>query len=136
MFGLFKKKQVESPILSVFHDDNLVCEIRKSELPCEKTPVIFASNKGSSLRFIDNCGVEHQHKLSYESGYFHLSVRVHENLGCQADCLVSANMKIVPDAFQKLEVNGIRFQPFFLSGGEITIEKDKGSALENGILKI
>jgi hypothetical protein len=123
------KKPIEAPILSVFHDDNLVCEIRKTELPCEKTSIVFASNMGSQLRFVDNAGAKHCHKLSYESGYFHLHVHVNENFVCQADCLVSTNKEIAPDAFQNLEVNGIRFQPFFLSGSGFPKERLKGRGL-------
>ena len=123
------KKPIEAPILSVFHEDNLVCEIRKTELLCEKTPILFSSNMWSQLRFVDNVGAEHCHKLSYESGYFHLHVRVNKKFGCQADCLVSTNKKIAPDAFQNLEVNGIRFQPFLLSCSGISEEQFKGRGL-------
>ena len=123
------KNPIEAPILSVFHDDNLVCEIKKTELLCEKTPIVFVGNMGSQLRFVHDAGAEHCHKLSYESGYFHLHVRVNEKFGCQADCLVSTDKEIAPDAFENLEVNGIRFQPFLLSCSRISKEQFKGRGL-------
>jgi len=129
MFGLFKKADKEKPLLDVYLDNELVLDVKKSELPCEKTPVLRLKNEGQSLRFIDASGVEHSFSLDHESGYLHLSVRVHENLGCQADCLISDSKDIAPDAFQKLEVRGIRFQPFFISGSDIDLEKFKGQGL-------
>lgn len=123
------KNHFEAPILSVFHENNLVFEISRTELPCERTAIVFAGSLGSKLRFVDPVGVEYCHVFFYESGYFHLYVRVNENLGCQADCLVSTNKDIAPDAFQNLEVDGIRFQPFFLSGSRFPKERFKGRGL-------
>jgi hypothetical protein len=123
------EKPIEAPLLSVFHDDHLVCEIGRTKLPCEKTPIIYAHNTGSQLCFVENTGAEYRHILSYESGYFHLNIRVNERFQCQADCLVSTNKEISPEAFQNLEVDGIRFQPFFLSGSGFPKEKLMGRGL-------
>jgi len=123
------EKPIEAPILSVFHDDTLACDITGTTLPCEKNPILYARNTGSQLRFVDDAGVEYCHILFYESGYFHLNVRVNERFQCQSDCLVSTSKEIAPDAFQNLEVDGIRFQPFFLSGSGFPKEIFKGRGL-------
>jgi hypothetical protein len=126
MSEFFDKKTKEQQFLSVYLGEELVTVIEKSEIPCEKTPVVFSKNVGNSLRFVDSEGGEYSFSLDYESGYIHLSVRVHENLACQADCLISETKEIAFDAFQKLEVKGIRFQPFFLPGGQVSNSKFKG----------
>ena len=129
MLGFFKKKTKVQPVLSVYLDNELVTTIEQSEIPCEKTPIIFSNNVGKSLRFVDFQGGEYSFSLEYESGYIHLSVRVHDNLACQTDCLISKSKEIASDAFQKLEVNGIRFQPFFLPGAKVSNSEFKGKGL-------
>jgi len=115
--------------LSVYLDDELAIEIKQSELPCEKTPTFPLKKAGQVLRFVDSAGAENSFSLDHESGYIHLSVRVHENLACQSDCLVSETKKIAPDAFQKNEARGIRFQPFFLEGSHVANDEFKGKGL-------
>ncbi len=129
MIGLFKRRHKEQPVLSVCLDNELVTKIEQPEIPCEKTPIIFLNKVGKSLRFVDSQGGEHSFSLDYESGYIHLSIRVHDNLACQADCLISASKEIAPDAFKKLEVDGIRFQPFFLPGAQVSNSDFKGKGL-------
>jgi len=115
MLNFFKKK--ENPILRVLVNDEEVCNILESELPCEKDPSRNLK-AGSKIEFVDNTGESHTHELGDFSGWFHFSIRVHPNKACQADCAITQVSKYDPKSFSKGEAKGIRFQPFFLIGAE------------------
>ena len=94
-----------------------VCRVYDEDLPCEKTPSLKLT-PGNTIELTDSGGVNHTHSLGGESGWFHFSIRVHENLACQADCAISQESTFDPAAFTKGEAIGIRFQPFFISGAK------------------
>ncbi len=105
-----------------------LCMISQNELPCEKTPFIkLISN--STVEFADSLGVNHQHELGSFSGWFHFSIRVRENLACQADCVITDSPTYDPEAFERGKATGIRFQPFFLTGAKIKNEVFFGKGL-------
>ena len=113
MFSIFKKK--EAPILTVLVNGKEVCSIMKDELPVEKSPTVKC-DAGSSIEFIDSEGNKTIHDLGNNSGWFHFSVRVHPNLACQADCVITDSKEFDENAFKEGKATGIRLQPFFLSG--------------------
>ena len=113
MFKLFKKK--ENPLLRVLVNGKEVCSVTKEELPVEKSPSIQCE-PGSRIEFIDSEGEKTTHDLGNNSGWFHFSVRVHPNLACQTDCVITDSKEFDENAFKKGKAVGIRLQPFFLSG--------------------
>ncbi|MBB5866344.1 hypothetical protein [Xanthomonas sp. 3058] len=116
MFSFFRKKA--APLLIVRADGQALCSITAQDLPCEMTPSArLAANR--TLEFIDATGDIHAHDLGEASGWFHFSIRVHPNLGCQADCVISQSEQRDPDEFAAGKVSGIRFQPFFLPGAAV-----------------
>lgn len=82
-----------------------------------------------SVEFIDSQGVVHRHGLANASGWSHFSIRVHQNLACQADCVISQSERFDADSFAKSEAIGIRFQPFFLSGAKVQNSEMYGKGL-------
>jgi hypothetical protein len=90
--------------------------VSDEQLPAEKKISFRLPNETSVLSFRDAAGLTYDHRLSFEKGWIHISVRVHPNLACQADCLVSESEKVGETDFQKGLASGIRFQPFFLPG--------------------
>ncbi len=113
MFKLFKTK--ESTILMVMVNGKEVCSIMKDELPVEKSPSVKCE-VDSSIEFIDSESNRTVHNLGNNSGWFHFSIRVHPNLACQADCVITDSKEFDESAFKQGKAIGIRFQPFFLSG--------------------
>ncbi|WP_372392223.1 hypothetical protein ACCQ05_19845 [Xanthomonas sp. NCPPB 3582] len=75
---------------------------------------------GSALEFIDSTGEVRRHALGAVSGWFHFFIRVHADLGCQTDCVISQTEQLDPDAFVAGNASGIMFQPFFLPGADIS----------------
>lgn len=92
-----------------------IAEINSGDLPCEIKPSVPIQS-GSVIEFVDCNGRRHVHSLAELSGWAHISVRVHENLACQADCAVTESEAY--DPYDLLAGNGfgVRFQPFFLPG--------------------
>ena len=126
MFSIFKKN--ESPILLVSINGKDTCEVYKTEIPCEKTPSVRIS-AGSSIEFKDSQGVAHRHYLGAVAGWYHLSIRVHPSFACQADCVITDSERFDPEAFAKGAAQGIRFQPFFISGAKVQNEELHGKGL-------
>ncbi|MBB4593825.1 hypothetical protein [Xanthomonas cannabis] len=117
MFSIFKKKA--AALLSVQANGRELCRISQSDLPCEIKPCVWLE-ADSILEFVDSTVDVHRHELGATSGWFHFSIRVHANLGCQADCVISQTEQLDPDAFATGKAAGIRFQPFFLPGAAIS----------------
>jgi hypothetical protein len=126
MFSFFKKAPV--PLLVVRADGKDLCRIAHGDIPCELTPSVYVDGSGS-VEFVDSEGVVHTHGLGNASGWAHFSVRVHQNLACQADCVISQSERFEADAFGKGEAIGIRFQPFFLSGAAVQNSEMFGKGL-------
>lgn len=115
-------------LLRVIINGNEVCSVPEEEVPCEKTPVAQI-RPHSVLELVDWQGVTHRHALGIAAGWCHLSVRVHQSLGCQADCIISDSETFDPEAFSKGKATGIRFQPFFVSGAKVRHEDLYGKGL-------
>ena len=105
------------PLLVVKVNDKEICRIYKIDLPCEKIQS-FQFTPGNTIEFTDSSGVSHRHSLGNESGWFHFSIRVHKNLGCQPDGAITQESIFNPEAIAKGEGTGIRFQPFFITGAK------------------
>ena len=103
-------------ILIISLDDAELANVSPGELPLEKRPVVKLSHRGAVLKFTDASGPVYSHTLAFEEGWLHLSVRVHPNLACQADCLISDSENTSEADFQRGKSSGIRFQPFYLAG--------------------
>jgi hypothetical protein len=126
LFGFLKKKP--APLLAVKVNGADVCVVAIEDLPCEKKPSVQIQ-PGSTVSFVASDGTEHRHDLGQLHGWVHLSVRVHENRACQADCVVSASEKFDPEEFVRGEAAGIRFQPFFLPGSNVSNAEFIGKGL-------
>jgi hypothetical protein len=126
MFPFFKKKQL--PLLLVRSNGNELCTVVHSEVPCEKA-LSAQLGPNSAVEFADCQGVIQRHELGPTVGWYHFSVRVHPNLACQVDCVVTDAQEYNPNAFSKDQAIGIRFQPFFLSGAQIKNEELYGKGL-------
>lgn len=113
MFKLFRTKPVS--LLTVLVNGKEVCLISKDDLPVEKSPTIKCKS-GSTIEFIDSEGYKTIHDLGDGFGWFHFSIRVHPNLACQADCVITDSKKYDENVFKSGKARGIRIQPFFLSG--------------------
>ena len=116
MFVTFKKKSV--PLLTVRLNGHEFCRIAGNDIPCEMTPSKYAEGN-STLEFVDSDGVVHSHSLGIDSGWFHFSIRVHPNLACQTDCVISQSEHLDLSTFADGKASGIRFQPFFLAGAKV-----------------
>ena len=126
MFSIFRNKP--QPLLLVSVNGKELCTVEQSELPCEKTPSLRLEGN-ALLELRDAQGVAHRHELGGLAGWYHFSIRVHANLACQADCVVSDSSTFDPDAFARGEVSGIRFQPFFLTGAGVGNDASYGRGL-------
>ena len=126
MFSIFKKK--EPPLLTVKVNGKELCVVMQADVPCEKTPTIQLE-KNSVFELTDAQGINHRHELGKAKGWYHFSIRVHPSLACQADCVISETKELEPDAFAKGKANGIRFQPFFISGAKVKNEELYGKGL-------
>jgi len=87
-------------------------------LPTEKNPSLRLKDGENVITFTEPNGRNIGHKVAGEEGFIHLSVRVHENYVCQADCAITSKNIYDKDAFERGEAVGIRFQPFFLAGSK------------------
>ncbi|HEX8527971.1 hypothetical protein [Allosphingosinicella sp.] len=101
-------------LLAIVLNGEQVGAVEPGDPPCELTPS-RPIDRNSTLEFIDSTGRRHAHSLGELSGWAHISVRLNERLGCQADCLVTDNEIFDPEAQLKASVPGVRFQPFFLA---------------------
>lgn len=126
MFSLFKQKK--RPLLTVRINGELLCQVMPEELPCEKKPS-RQIKAGEAIEFITGDGTVHRHSIGTYSGWIQMSVRVHANLACQADCIVGESEAYGPDDILCGRATGIRFQPFFLPGGAVRNEDLFGTGL-------
>jgi len=124
--GRFEKKL--AALLSVLVNGESLCSIRVDELPCEKTPSIRVP-ANSVVSFADSSGTTHTHALGVAQGWVHLSIRVHANRACQADCVISDSETFDPNALMQGKATGIRFQPFFLEGAFVSNHDLAGKGL-------
>jgi len=113
--SLFRKKK----ILAVRVDGQELCSVAETESPCEKQPSAF-SKGNSTIEFIDGAGVTHRHAMGDRAGWYHFSIRVLANLACQADCAITDKQKYDPNDLVQGNGEGIRFQPFFISGAKVS----------------
>ena len=102
-------------LLFVRLDGDEIARVNAGDLPCELTPSRKIGGD-ASLVFEDSSGRAHRHSLAELSGWVHISIRVHQDLICQADCVVTAGEVFDPEQLMKGEASGIRFQPFVLPG--------------------
>lgn len=126
MFAFLRRKELS--LLVVKLNGKAVCSIAAAELSCEKNPAIQLE-ANSVLELIDAKGHSHRHELGESTGWFHFSIRVHPNLACQADCVITDAREYDPDAFSEGRARGIRFQPFFISGASVANDKLYGQGL-------
>lgn len=126
MFSIFKKKEI--PLLRVLLNGKELCSINSNELPYEKEPTAHVGQNGV-VEFVDVQGIKHRHELDETSGWIHFSIRVHENLACQADCVITDSQKYDPEAYSSGKAIGIRFQPFFIFGAKVKNEDLHGKGL-------
>ena len=103
-------------LIEILLDGEKIAVVTDEKVPVEKQISFQLTKQNQVLAFRDSAGVAYEHLLGFEKGWLHLSVRVHPNLACQTDCLVSENEKVGELDFQKGLINGIRFQPFYLPG--------------------
>lgn len=117
-----------APLLSVCVDGVEICVIGNDQAPCEVSPSVPV-HPGSVVAFVASDGSEHTHALAPRGGWAHFSIRVHGNMGCQADCVISDSPQFDPDAVARVGALGIRFQPFFIPGSNMSNAGFKGKGL-------
>jgi hypothetical protein len=126
MFSIFKRRV--QPVLQVGVNGEELCAVVPAELPCEKEVVVQTGPDGV-LELAEPNGEVRTHALGAVSGWYHFSIRVHDNLACQVDCVITASEKYDPAAFAAGEATGVRFQPFFLRGAAVANEELHGKGL-------
>lgn len=127
MFNFLRKKPVF--LVKVLLSGKEICWVHKSDLPCEKRVSVPIPSVQSELVFQDHSGRSFVHSLANEDGWLHLSVRTHISLACQIDCVLSKTEKFDENDFAKGKINGIRFQPFFISGAKVDNVRLEGKGL-------
>jgi len=126
MFDILRKGP--PPLLIVRVNGTELCHVLEKDIPCEKTPSHFLGSN-STLQLVAPNGPAHVHDLGADSGWFHFSIRVHTNLGCQADCVITQAEHFDPSALAEGKASGIRFQPFFLPGATVHNSELSGKGL-------
>ncbi|PLT20496.1 MULTISPECIES: hypothetical protein [Ralstonia] len=125
MFSIFKNTV---PLLIIKVNGETLCAVVESDIPCEKTPAMQIGPNGI-IEFIDEKGVTHKHELGEARGWYHFSIRVHQNRACQVDCVITDSKDFDSDALTQGRASGIRFQPFFISGAMTRNEELHGKGL-------
>ncbi len=123
---IFKRKK---PILTVTVNGTEICRVASTELPTEKQPTIRVVGDKSEVVFEEPDGTRTVHSLGSQNGWFGFSIRVYENLACQADCIFGEDENLSAERFQRGDLSGIRFQPFFLGKARTTEAELKGHGL-------
>lgn len=123
---LFKQSK---SLLTVSVDGKEICRINESELPIEKKPIIEIKKKGCEIVFEGSEGFKISHFLGEETGWFGFSIRVHQNLACQADCIFGKDKDLTTEKFAQGQLSGIRIQPFFLGKARAKEGELKGRGL-------
>jgi len=117
------------PLLRVEVNGTEVSAIDGSTLPAEQTPSVPVTGE-AEIAFIDSAGRRHTHRTPPMAGWLHLSIRVHANFGCQADCAITDAEHYDPqDLGNQAGAYGIRFQPFFLPGTTVDEAEFRGRGL-------
>lgn len=80
-----RAEEAGEPLLRVELDGAPLGTFTAAELPSEKKASAPLRSEESSLVFRQPNGSTYTHTLCFEKGWGHFSVRVHENLACQAD---------------------------------------------------
>ncbi len=119
----------QPPSLLVALDGREVCRFLRGGIPAERKPSFHLDRPGGTLEFHDPLAEPHRHALDTEQGWLHMSIRVTAGLACQADIVVTGDEAFDEGAFQRGEAQGIRFQPFFLTGGLYSNEMFRGRGL-------
>jgi hypothetical protein len=114
-------------LLTVVLNGDEVAAVEPGDPPCELTPSRLI-DRDSMLEFVESTGRRHVHSLGELSGWAHISVRLNERLGCQADCLVTDNETFDAEA-HKASALGVRFQPFFLPEAMVDAQQLVGQGL-------
>ena len=104
-----------SALLTVRLNGSEIARVNTGDPPCQLTPSRQVGTN-AAIAFEDSSGRRHQHSLAELSGWAHVSIRINELLGCQADCVVMASKAFDLQRFMNGEGRGIRFQPFYLHG--------------------
>jgi hypothetical protein len=115
-------------LLSVLLNGSEIAAVELGDLPCELTASRRIASE-SVIEFVDSASRHHDHSLAELSGWTHISIRVHENLACQADCIVTDSEVYQQDALMNGGAKGVRFQPFFLPGSTADEEALAGQGL-------
>jgi hypothetical protein len=125
---LFRKQR---PILSASVGGRTICEI--GQAPREERPVVEFAQSNAVLHLEDAGGKTYRHDLTsvVQEGFRwgHFSVRVSEELACQADVVWMKTDGNPRAAFQKGEAGGLRFQPFYLRGSGSQLSELAGRGL-------
>lgn len=124
MFGLFKKK---FELLRVEVDGRAACTVGVDDIPCEKLVTVDVG-PSTIVEFIEP-DRSHRHRVDGSAGWLHLSVRVHANRACQADCAISSRREFDPQDLRSGDASGVRFQPFLLSGSSVSKDSLRGRGL-------
>jgi hypothetical protein len=123
LFGVGKRAQAGAPsaetaLLAVRVDGDTVALIHARDVPCGVQPDVLI-DAPATVTFEDFAGTLHRHHVPASGGWLHLSVRVHPNLGCQADAVVTARPEHAAGAAIGENDVAIRFEPFFLAGSDV-----------------
>lgn len=105
-------------LLTVLLNGDEIARVNGGDQPCEATRSRLLQ-AGATVEFVDGAGQRHVHSLAELAGWAHISVRVHENLACQADCVVTESEVYHAKELLTGKGHGIRFQPFFLPGSKV-----------------
>ena len=105
-------------ILHAFLDNEEIIKINHNQTPAEVTPTIQLTRPGQVFRLIDSDDNEYNYDLTsvWDDGnrWLNISIRVSESFSVQSDCLLGPDPNPSLEEFEKGEISGIRFQPFYL----------------------
>jgi hypothetical protein len=118
----------DTKLLIVRADGHEIARVDDGQVPIELSPS-FPLHDGAVIAFEDRAGGRHVHHLPDPSGWCHLSIRVHANLTCQADCVISESERSDPQAASRGGAIAYRFQPFFLAGADADPAALRGQGL-------
>lgn len=133
-----QERHSQPALLRVSHDDELITSIAQDSLPFEREFIVDLANRHATIVFASRDASRHIFDLggirSTDFSYAHLSVRVHTNLAVQADCVLAPTSNDPRQAFERGELPGVRFQPFFLPGSGVETAQFVGRGLfERGL---
>ena len=116
-------------MLKISLDNELVGSVSYSGVPVDIDRAMPVKGGRCILKFDDSGEQQFVHEFDTPGGFVHLSVRISAAGACQTDCLLSDELECPPAAFVNGEVQGIRFQPFFLAGTEFNEDDLSGQGL-------